>query len=105
MSRLLRSVLPPSLLSTLEPSLPADTPFCLQVLAHTPMNRGGLTPLAVGLFHTNNEVKAATVDFFDTLQQFSVRTFPSASTSDLRLTKDFSLRNCRRRSESSSSRL
>jgi hypothetical protein len=44
-----------------------------QVLAHTPHNRGGLTPFGFGLFHPNHEIKAATVEFFDTLQQYPVR--------------------------------
>lgn len=37
------------------------------------MNRGGLTPFGFGLFHHNHEIKAATVDFFDSLQQYPVR--------------------------------
>ncbi|CED83201.1 Arf3-interacting protein 1, N-terminal domain [Phaffia rhodozyma] len=44
----------------------------VEVLAQTPMSMGGLVPFASGLFHKSNHVKAYTLDFFDTLQQYPI---------------------------------
>ena len=44
-----------------------------QVISQLPHHNGGLTPIALGLFHPSVVVRNATVDLIDRMQQYPVR--------------------------------
>jgi hypothetical protein len=43
------------------------------VISQLPHHTGGLTPIALGLFHPSAAIRNATVDLIDRMQQYPVR--------------------------------
>jgi hypothetical protein len=49
---------------------------CLQLISLLPHHGGGLTPIALGLFHPSATVRNAVVDLIDRMQQYPVSAGP-----------------------------